>query len=519
MTRSRSFTPCTRYIDRMVRLPDRAAVTLAPHQRGILDHVFTPRDGWLPYVSLLWEEIKKSGKTALAAWVASWVLNTWGPRAEVAVAGNDFEQSVGRVFAEIVRVQQDHPALRRRIAKATEKLLLLEDGSKALPVALDAAGEAGANPSAVFHDEAWGITSERARRLYDELTPPPTRPMAFRFISSYAGFPGESRTLEELHTRGLAGVPIPGLPDCAANGSLFAFISHTPRMPWQLGAAGERYYASQRQELRPSAFLRLHENQWVAGESIFIPAELWDSCVVPDLSPPLPSHSVVLFGGVDAGIKSDYGAVVTVYWRSDKLALGPFRIWRPTAREPLDLAATIEAYLRELHARYAVAAVLADPYQMHRSITTLRATGVPIAECPQTAANQTRAGQGLFDLLKGSNLELYADADLRQQALNAVAVESARGWRLAKEKASKKIDGIVALSLAALVALDAPRPTIGDPSLILLGGRRAVETERLLDRSRGAGIIEPWEERSAAAEAARSGGPGGAGRGHRGLII
>jgi hypothetical protein len=37
-----------------------------------------------------------------------------------------------------------------------------------------------------------------------------------------------------------------------------------------------------------------------------------------------------------------------------------------------------------------------------------------------------------------------------------VAVESPRGFRLAKEKAGKKIDLIVALNMACLVALDEP---------------------------------------------------------------
>jgi hypothetical protein len=147
----------------------------------------------------------------------------------------------------------------------------------------------------------------------------------------------------------------------------------------------------------------------------------------------------------------------------------------------------------------------------------LQAAGLRIGECPQTIPNQTRAGQGLFDLLKGKNLELYADADLRQQALNAVAVESPRGWRLAKEKASKKIDAIVALSLAALAALGAPRPSIGDPRLILVGGPLAMERERLLAVAGPAGVYTSWEERSARAEAARSKGPGGANRG--GLVI
>ena len=44
--------------------------------------------------------------------------------------------------------------------------------------------------------------------------------------------------------------------------------------------------------------------------------------------------------------------------------------------------------------------------------------------------------------------------DLREQALNTVAVESPRGWRLAKDKTSKKIDAIVALAMACVAAMD-----------------------------------------------------------------
>ena len=47
---------------------------------------------------------------------------------------------------------------------------------------------------------------------------------------------------------------------------------------------------------------------------------------------------------------------------------------------------------------------------------------------------------------------------LRAQALNTVAIESSRGWRIGKEKASRKIDAIVALSMAMVAALDTPRP-------------------------------------------------------------
>jgi phage terminase large subunit-like protein len=106
---------------------------------------------------------------------------------------------------------------------------------------------------------------------------------------------------------------------------------------------------------------------------------------------------------------------------------------------------------------------LADPYQMHRSITTQQATGLPIREFPQTQANCTLMGQTLFDLLNGKNLELYPADDMRQQALSTVAVENPRGWRIAKEKASTKIDAIVALAMTCAAAM-AHRGEIGSRS-------------------------------------------------------
>lgn len=109
---------------------------------------------------------------------------------------------------------------------------------------------------------------------------------------------------------------------------------------------------------------------------------------------------------------------------------------------------------------------LADPYQMHRSITTLQAAGLPIREFAQTQANCMFMGQTLFDLLTGQNLVLYADNELRQQALSTVAVENSRGWCIAKEKVSKKIDTIVALAMASVAAMaHRDRSATGRPRL------------------------------------------------------
>ena len=161
-----------------------------------------------------------------------------------------------------------------------------------------------------------------------------------------------------------------------------------------------------------------------------------------------------MFCGVDAAVRHDTASVVGVRRDGDRLIIAFHRIWRPSPDHPLDLEATIEAYLREMHDQYHVKGIYCDPYQLHRSIMTLQAAGLRIEEYPQTTCNTTHMGQSLFELLKGKNLTLYADPELREQALNTIAVESRNGgFRIAKERASKKIDSTVALSMACVAAL------------------------------------------------------------------
>jgi phage terminase large subunit-like protein len=231
-------------------------------------------------------------------------------------------------------------------------------------------------------------------------------------------------------------------------------------MRWQTAA----YYAAQRRTLRPGTYLRLHENRWASAETAFITPELWDCCVDRTRSPLLPTRHASLFVGVDAATKHDTAAVVGVCWEEERLRLARHRIWHPSPTEPIDLEATIEEELKAWHAGYAVQVILCDPYQLHRSIMTLKAAGLPIEALPQTTANTTRMGQALFDLLTGRNLRLYASDELRAQALNTVSIETPRGWRIAKERASKKIDAIVALAMACVAALDAGNTVAQDVS-------------------------------------------------------
>lgn len=167
--------------------------------------------------------------------------------------------------------------------------------------------------------------------------------------------------------------------------------------------------------------------------------------------------------GVDASVKSDTSAIVAVYREEHRdgewLALGRHAIWRPSPEMPIDLEKDLEGYLRELAYRYRVRVIACDPWQMMSTAQRLRAAGLNVVEYPKTQQTTQRMGAVLYETLKRVGLRLYPASDMRAQALNVVGVEGMRGIRLAKEKASRKIDCAVALALAMLAAMDTPAYT------------------------------------------------------------
>ena len=82
----------------------------------------------------------------------------------------------------------------------------------------------------------------------------------------------------------------------------------------------------------------------------------------------------------------------------------------------------------------------------------LLANGIHVEEFPQSSGRLTESSQNLLELIKSGNIVLYPDADIRLAVSRAVAKESSPGWRIGKEIQSHKIDVVVALGMAALVA-------------------------------------------------------------------
>jgi phage terminase large subunit-like protein len=424
---------------------------LLPSERAFLEYAFKiGADGKLLYPELLYSCPKKSGKTTFAAIIIIvMILLFGGAYGEAFALANDQEQAKGRVFEMIRRIIEASPLLKRE-AKITESRIAFPAfNATIIALASDAASAAGGNPTISCFDELWAYTSERSRRLWDEMVPPPTRKIACRLTVTYAGYEGESLLLEELHKRGKS-LPQVG-KDLYAGDGLLMFWSHLPVASWQ----DEAWVASMRATLRPSAYQRMVENTFASSESAFVDLSAWDQCVVPDLTPLWQDQDLQIWVGCDASTKRDSTALVAcAYHKESKcVRLIGHKIFQPSPDRPIDFESTIEEMILQWDERFLLRAVYFDPFQLVSSMQRLQRAGIKTVEYPQTVPNLTAATSNLFDLIQSRSIMLYPDAAMRLAVSRAIMVESSRGFRLAKDKQQHKIDVIVALSMAALAAV------------------------------------------------------------------
>jgi len=381
-------------------------------------------------------QTKKSGKSTLAAMAATWTLFCGEDFSETYIAARDKDQANWIVFSKLVKTCELNHNMLINVDITKDAIERKATGSvvRCLPTEVSAAG---LNPNLVIFDELWSYDLESMTRFFEELTTVPTRKHPLILIVTYAGY-DEDSLLYELYKKGLEG----------KDPTFFFYWDHKNRMPWQTKA----YLKQQRGRLRPGTYKRLHCNEWTSGEEAFIDLDLWDGCVDRKHRSALPNKEISLVVGVDIGISHDCSAVVAVARDEDKIKLACHRAWQPTKKKKLDLEASVEAYIKELARDYTVKEVRFDPYQFHRSATTLAKDGINMVEFPQTTDRLTAMSQNLYDLIKGGNLMLYKDKEMRSHAEKATAKETPRGWRIVKKKQSHLIDLIIALAMAALGA-------------------------------------------------------------------
>jgi len=352
------------------------------------------------------------------------------------------------VYDACVQICQNSPHLKRECEITQERITFPQTGAVIQAIASNDTSAAGAHPTISSFDELWGYTSTRLRRLWEEFIPVPTRLISCRLVTSHAGYSGQSELLEELYKDGLTLPEItPGLR--GGNNTLF-FWSHDRLAPWQT----EQWLADmRRQQKRPAQFIRQFENRFVASENPFIEMSAWDRCVNPMLGH-LPSSIVPIYVAVDGSTKRDSTAIVACNYdsKTKMVRVVTHRVFTPSPSEPIDFAA-VEACILDLSRRFQIKKVLYDPFQLASSMQRLAKQGLRTEEFVQNSANLTAASQNLFDLVQSQGIILYPDSAMRLAVSRAVAVESARGWRIDKTKQSDKIDVVVALAMAAYAAV------------------------------------------------------------------
>jgi hypothetical protein len=442
----------TAFISDIMRDPETGRpFELFDAQTQFLRHAFTlTDDGRLVYPEQVFGAIKKSAKTTTAAMhMLTMTLVHGGCFAEAYTVANDLEQAQGRVFQAVRRIVECSPDLQRAAVVTQNRISFPEMGATITALASDYAGAAGANPVVSSFDELWGYTSERSRRLWDEMVPPPTRKVACRLTTSYAGFSGESHILQELYARGMA-QPLIGNSLHAGEGILMAW-HRVPVAPWQT----PEWLSQMRAQLRSAAYLRMIENEFVANESSFIDMSRWDACVDHSLEPLWGNCRLPVYAAVDASTKRDSTAIVVTHWdeKAKQVRLIFHRVFQPSPDGPLDFEAAIERTLLDLRKRFLLVKVLFDPWQMQASAQRLKRAGVNVEEFPQTASNLTMASQNLWELIHAQNLVVYPDAGLRLAISHAVGIETPRGWRIGKDKRAHKVDVVIALAMAAYAAV------------------------------------------------------------------
>lgn len=470
----------------------------------------------------LYSTVKKSGKTANAGVCARYTAETSGNNAEVYFIANDKEQAKDRAYVSAINSIEKTPGFQLGKRELPGKWRIVEKrathtptGSYMQALAADYEGVSGSNPNATFWTELWAFVSERFTRLWDELTPVPTRERSFRFVETYAGFIDESILLFNLYRRavkagdrltrddlapyaepGTDPWPYPDDPPFYINKAAGMLTywdegrAAQRRMPWQISLRGQAYYREQEETERPESYQRLHLNQWVSRQQTFIHPAQWAACVDAPVRPLPPDWPTVV--AVDGSINSDCTACVGVARepyvddkgrmkpKDDEVRITFARVWVPPRNGVIDLDA-VEMYLRAINGhpetipefdadgapkralytaftKMNITEIAYDQFQLHQMMTNLNTDMIVWCKVFGQASPREIADKQLYDLIMRRKIHHNNEFDPEFMG-NAAAYEipeankNQNRLRIVKKSPDAKIDPVVCLSMACYECL------------------------------------------------------------------
>lgn len=406
-----------------------------------------------------WIELPKgSGKTSTAAALAL-VEAAMEPATFVYCVAVDADQA-SILLDALSGLIASYPRLKAQIVQR-QRLFTLSNGSRIQVMASDV-------PS--FH--GLGARARRLIFILEEVCQWATSDLYFAAISSLAKHPNSA--LWVLTNAGLLDSWQEG-----ARAQLKATGAHMHISPegWLPSWISEEDIEALRGTMPEPLWLRYFRNVWVSAVAgAAISEEEWDACAakIPPLDP-----RTQLVCSIDAGVSSDSFAITAVS-RDDgqverelvtnhavgfsvflprkadaaKVLVRAVKIWVPEGG-PLDFAAPYD-WLSGFVRSHRVACIVFDPYQLHDFATRFQQEHGVWCEAFDQGGRRSQADVDLLTLIRSRRLLHDGDPELRTHALNAalkMSIQEDTRARFVKSHSSKKIDGLVSLSMAAAQVL------------------------------------------------------------------
>lgn len=455
-------------------------IRLSEHQRRIINEALSKdKNGKLKYTTVVYSAPKKSGKSAITSAVILYMAYH-NPNSYLACVANDGKQANDRLFGPIYTALRLHRQMNGPLKNESPNIgnVTLSNFTKIEAITSDAAGEAGSQPLMSAFSELWGFETPNKRRLFTELTIPPTLyGRAIRWIESYAGYSGVSELLEQMYATGFEnGEPHPDFLDLVGrNGpvvrvneraGMFTYWDTEPRMPWQTAD----YYRQESEMLPPSEFRRIHKNEWVSPIESFIQESWWDACVDTNLGP-LYDKSTPVVVGIDMAVTRDCAALVAVtrdpFEPDTKVAVRAVRIFSPQDLGGIIQQETmIRPVIEDWAKRWNVVCWVYDPREMSKLAQDLTREGVGWFKAFGQTQPRAVADKALHDMIVNRQISWNpgstegdvgykgsSDQNLYRHLTLAGANTRGDTYRLEKLSSGAKIDGAVALSQAAHTAM------------------------------------------------------------------
>lgn len=425
---------------------DLCGLELRQFQVDWLEELFREKNGERVYSQALWGVPRGNGKTELTAATALYMLCADTKRAEVYIAAGSRDQAT-LAFKAARRMVEDGPLAKIvRVLPGYRRMEYAKADSTLNVIAADGPLQHGLQPTCVIFDELW---VQKKRELFEALAGGLfKRERALLVCISTAGYDQTSLLAEECK-RGERGddprffYHWHSAPDDAPYDEPETWKLANPALSCEDPFMRIKGLEDDLRRMHEAEFRRWHLNQWTAAEDTWISADVWDACA----GKPQMQQSLDTVIGVDASIRRDATAVVTVQRHPDATYHATFEIWQPTPGKEVPLEVVLD-HIREQCKLYNVTGVCYDPQFMHYPAQKLGDEGVPMVEWKQDNARMCPATRTLHEAVTQSKLRHGGHPVAREHALNAGVKETERGLRIKKTSSSGPDDAVVALAMA-----------------------------------------------------------------------